>query len=261
MSITMYDSTEPSAIPANATLVAAYVDGYGGYSEAVARFGAKRVISVSVGNNDADVADVETGGMSAGDLPGWIERQVARGIKRPVVYCNVSTWPSVKEAVAGRNVSYWIAHPGGPATMAGADAVQNVWESSWDSSVVQPSFPFYNGTVSPPPVTPPVTPPKPFYGRPVHQLATVDTVNYTISWLPPTPVKGVPAPTLYQVYVYDGVTNEAHAVVGYGPATTKTTKLQVNGLKHGSHYIVHIVANGDKKYVGRDVFATLLVNP
>jgi hypothetical protein len=146
MTVTMYDSTDPSAIPADAVLVASYVDGYGGYSEAVARFGASKVVSISVGDNDADVADVEAGAMTVGELQAWKSRQTARGVSRPVVYCNQSTWPSAKSAVSG--VSWWIADPGGSGVIAGADAVQNVWDNSWDSSVVYPTFPFYPG-VSP----------------------------------------------------------------------------------------------------------------
>jgi hypothetical protein len=182
----MYDSTNPSAIPANAQLVAAYVDGYGGYSAAVARFGASKVVSISVANNDADVADVENGAMTPADLPGWIERQVARGVKRPGVYCNQSTWPSVKAAVAGRNVSYWIADPGGAAEIPGADAAQNVWEGSWDSSVCQPSWPWYTGQPTPPP--PPPKPPYPakqvglVYSDTTKRSAKVWTVDGGQTW-------------------------------------------------------------------------------
>jgi hypothetical protein len=161
MTVVMYDSVNPAAIPSNAQLVAAYVDGYGGYSAAVARFGASKVVSISVGNNDADVADVETGAMTPADLPGWLTRQRARGIARPGVYCNQSTWPAVKVAVAGTAVAYWIADPAGPALIAGADAAQNTWTGTWDSSVCQPSWPWYNGQPTPTPPKPPPTPPPP----------------------------------------------------------------------------------------------------
>jgi hypothetical protein len=147
MTVTMYDSTDPSAIPSNAALVASYVDGYGGYTEAVARFGASKCISISVGDHNADVADVEAGAMTVGELQAWKAAQVARGIARPVVYCDQSTWPSAKNAVSG--VSWWIANPGGSGTISGADAVQNVWNNSWDSSVVQTTFPFYPGSAAP----------------------------------------------------------------------------------------------------------------
>jgi len=339
--VTMYDSTNPASIPAGAQLVAAYVDGFGGYSAAVARFGAAKVVSISVGNNNADVADVESGAMTPGDLPGWIARQQARGVKRPVVYCNESTWPSVKAAVGNASVSYWIANPGGSGVIAGADAVQNVWEGSWDSSVVQSSFPFYPGVVTPPappnpyptiqlgdtgtavttaqkdlntwhtvagtnaavtvdgsfgvlteaavksfqgakkltmdgivgpatwailkttPVkpTPPPPAPTPHYGAPRSLVATPETetsIEYTLSWTAPATVAGVPAPTEYQVYVYDGVADEAHII---GPATTVTGTSTKVALKPGQHYIVHVLAAGDSKYIGADIFATVDVTP
>jgi hypothetical protein len=168
MTQTMYDSTEISAIPAGAKLVAAYVDGFGGYEAAVARFGAANVVSISVQNTNADVADVENGAMTPADLPGWLARQYARGIMRPGIYCNQSTWPSVKAVVGGNTrVSYWIAAPGengsaGPESIDGADAVQNVWEGTYDVSVCQPTWPWYK--------TPPA-PPKPVY--PAKQTGTV----------------------------------------------------------------------------------------
>jgi peptidoglycan hydrolase-like protein with peptidoglycan-binding domain len=189
MTVTMYDSTDPSAIPSTAALVAAYVDGYGGYSEAVSRFGASKVVSISVGDNNADVADVESGAMTTGELQAWKAKQVARGIAKPVVYCNQSTWPSAKSAVSG--VSWWIANPGGSGTISGADAVQNVWNNSWDSSVVQPSFPFYPG--GPSPVTPPVTPPTPVSEFPIKAgspAADVEQVQTRLnSWATPIKLK------------------------------------------------------------------------
>lgn len=156
MTVTMYDSTDPSAIPSNAVLVASYVDGYGGYTAAVARFGAAKCVSISVDNNDADIADVESGAMTPAELPAWIAAQKARGIARPGVYCNESTWAAVKSAVGDADVSYWIADwTGSPFSIAGADAVQYASESSYDLSLVQTTFPWYPGGSTP--VTPTVT--------------------------------------------------------------------------------------------------------
>lgn len=150
--VVMYDSVNPSAIPLSAALVASYVDGFGGYNAAVARFGAKRSVSISVHDADADVADVEAGGMTPAELPSWIERQQARGFPHPVVYCNRSTWPSVRAAVGARHVSYWIADwTGVPHTLPGADAVQYMSTHSYDLSWVLPSFPFYTGQPTPKP--------------------------------------------------------------------------------------------------------------
>jgi hypothetical protein len=161
----MYDSTNPAEIPANAVLVASYVDGFGGYDAAVARFGANKVVSISVANHDADVADVESGAMSPGDLPEWLQRQYARGLQRPVVYCSLSVWPSVKAAVGTRSVSYWIADwKGAPFSIAGADAVQYANGPKYDTSLVLDTFPIH-------PVPPP---PKPV---PLKQTGTVHSVT------------------------------------------------------------------------------------
>lgn len=152
--IVMYDSTNPDAIPPEAKLVASYVDGWGGYPEAVRRFGVSRCISISVNNNDADVADVEPGAMAANQLPGWVARQHARGVRRPVVYSDRYDHPSCFDAV-GNAVSYWIADPVGfPISLPGADAVQYQFTTSWDASWVHPSFPFYPHHNKPKPPVP-----------------------------------------------------------------------------------------------------------
>jgi len=164
MNRTMYDSTNPAVIPNSAQLVGAYVDGFGGYDAAVAKFGADKVVSISVANHDADVADVESGAMSPDDLPGWIERQNARGVKRPGVYCSLSIWASVKAAVGNRSVSYWIADwVGSPYEITGADAVQYENTPDYDLSLVLPSFPF----------CPLPAPPKPKPAPPAKQVGVV----------------------------------------------------------------------------------------
>jgi hypothetical protein len=148
--IVMYDSTSAYAIPGHAQLVAGYVDGYVSYPEMVSRFGKAKVVSISVNNNDADVADVEPGAMLPSDLPAWVDRQHARGVRTPVVYSDGSQYPQCYDYVGDR-VSYWTADPVGyPITLPGRSAVQYLWTSSWDASWVLPSFPFYPGHISPP---------------------------------------------------------------------------------------------------------------
>jgi hypothetical protein len=170
MTVTMYDSVNPDAIPSDAALVASYVDGFGGYDAAVAKFGASKVVSITVSGKDADVADVEPGAMTAGQLPAWIAAQKARGVARPGVYCSESLWSSVKAAVGDADVSYWIADwTGSPFALAGADAVQYANGASYDLSLVQDTFPWYPGAVTPP------TPPAPPVGPklPAKQIGTV----------------------------------------------------------------------------------------
>src|SRR5712692_7688177 len=157
--VIMYDSTNVNAIPSNAALVASYVDGYGGYSAAVAKFGAAKCVSISVHNSNADVADVEPGAMSVGQLPAWVARQKARGIVRPVIYSDGSDYPSCA-AAAGPSCSYWTARPTGQVvqTLPGRDAVQGVFAGSYDESWVLPTFPFYPGAPSPTPPPPSANP-------------------------------------------------------------------------------------------------------
>ncbi len=260
MSITMYDSTEPAACPAGGGLYAAYVDGYGGYTETVALHGAAKSVSISVGNNDADVADVETGAMSPSDLPGWIARQQARGIARPVVYSAQGTWSACRDAVGGANVSYWIANPGGSGTISGADAVQNVWESSWDSSEVQPSFPFYPGApVTPPkpPVTPPTPPPSWTYPKPQSLRAVGGHMAVELSWAAPSLAAGEPAVDHYLVFIYKGVNAaRANLVLGY-PTPVSATSMADGNLAADTEYTAHVVASGPvNTRQGKFVYAT-----
>jgi len=150
--IIMYDSTNAASFPAGSVLVASYVDGYGGYAAAVARFGAAKCVSISVGNHDADIADVEPGAMTTVELAGWIARQKARGVKRPGLYSDGSQYQSVL-AVGGSSCSYWTANPTGVVqqTLPGRDAVQTVFGTTTDTSWVLPSFPWYpGGSVTPP---------------------------------------------------------------------------------------------------------------
>jgi hypothetical protein len=156
--IYMFDSTNPQScktiidkLGLTTYLVGAYVDGYGGYAEAVALFGKDRVVSISVDNNPAMCADVEPGAMTVEELPGWRDRQIARGIKRPVVYSDASTYPQCLSAV-GSSCSYWTATASGQLNqvLPGRDAVQDQFDGSYDESWVLPTFPFYPAPVSPP---------------------------------------------------------------------------------------------------------------
>jgi peptidoglycan hydrolase-like protein with peptidoglycan-binding domain len=108
----------------------------------------------------------------------------------------------------------------------------------------------------------PAPPPALFYGKP-RSLAAVaiapQTTDYTLNWSAPAAVAGVPAPTSYAVYLYDGAADAAHLVKGY-PVPVLTGKVTVKGLLHGHSYIVHVVPGGDAKYIGKDVFASLTIS-
>lgn len=86
----MYDSTRPSAIPADAEMVAGYVDGiYRWKPEDWARFpNAVKVEISAIGTDRGTVVDVETGCVWPPEnaVP-WVQRARARGVD-PTVYCN-----------------------------------------------------------------------------------------------------------------------------------------------------------------------------
>lgn len=118
--LTMYDTTTPEAIPADAIAVAAYLNGAWPTLAAVkARFwGKSKIITITVSaNEDADCLDVETGDATPDQAPGWVHRQrQQKPHKRPWIYANLSTMAMViihlQEAGIRRDhVFLWTAHP------------------------------------------------------------------------------------------------------------------------------------------------------
>jgi hypothetical protein len=148
----MYDSTQPWLIPASAEYVAIYANGQypGDHASVQHRFPNAKVFNIDVMNTDpggCGIADVENGDMTPADVPSWVDRRLA---KHPGllcrVYCNLSTWPSVKSEVAKLPpekrdlVRYWIADPTGTGhSVPGADATQWYWGADWDESVIDTS--------------------------------------------------------------------------------------------------------------------------
>jgi hypothetical protein len=136
--VTMYDSTVPSAIPTDATVVAGYLDGAFAWhptdwvrfplaqkvgiltspSSAVPGLGVYSAIVLDVENHDARPADVGAF-LAEAQAAGWLADQ-------RVIYCDLSTLPAVKAAVmaSGRGAVYWTADPGATGLTPGADATQ-----------------------------------------------------------------------------------------------------------------------------------------
>jgi hypothetical protein len=116
----MYDAVDLAAIPDDADLVGAYVNGrWPTYAAAVARFGAAKVVSIAVSATDgagdwveADVLDVENGDADPVDAPGWT--QAMRALKRQVIanYFSLDRGPAVNDAFAVQGVARcdsWVA--------------------------------------------------------------------------------------------------------------------------------------------------------
>ena len=126
----MFDSTTPErSIPADAQMVAGYVNGnWPNFPLICQRWPNAVHVSIAVTTAaDAMVLDVEVGDATPADAPAWCQRQRAQG-QEPTVYCNTSTWPSVRAAfhVAGvGEPCYWLAEYDGVAQIpAGAIAKQ-----------------------------------------------------------------------------------------------------------------------------------------
>lgn len=158
MTRSMYDAVTPSGIPAGATLIAGYADGhYANLPALKARFPHAVVVGIAVtaSFNGGTILDVEKGDATPAEAPGWVVKRRAAGVD-PTVYCNSSTWPSVKTAFTKAGVAqphYWIAHyDGDPTIPAGAVAKQWRNADSFDQSSVAAYWPG---------VDPKPTPPKP----------------------------------------------------------------------------------------------------
>jgi hypothetical protein len=108
----MYDSITAADIPANAEMVAGYVDGLYRWSDSDwARFprAVKIRIAVFASTNDGHVLDVEPGNATPAQARGWILMRQAAGLTRPTIYCSRSDRAAVESACAGLAYDLWIA--------------------------------------------------------------------------------------------------------------------------------------------------------
>jgi hypothetical protein len=109
----MYDSVDWQKIPADARMVAGYVDGaYAWPPEAWARFPNAKHVRISVippgDPKDAGVLDVESGAASVADAPGFI-RARRRNKKRAVIYVERSLVADIRTACDGLDYGLWVA--------------------------------------------------------------------------------------------------------------------------------------------------------
>ena len=133
----MWDSIEPALIPANAVAVAGYVGGHWPtFPDLLQRFPHAAHLSIAVSaREDAHCLDVEVGDAVPDEAPGWLRRQWERGVKRPWLYANASTWaamaPILRESAVKRGqYRVWVADPTGvPHIVEGSDATQYDWHA------------------------------------------------------------------------------------------------------------------------------------
>lgn len=148
MTRTMFDSITPSTIPADAEMVAGYVNGYWPtFADVCQRFPNARHVSIAVTVvADAQVLDVEPGNARPDQAPAWVERQRARG-GDPTVYCMQSAWPELRAEFSRQGVvepHWWLAKYDGLRIIPeGAIAKQYGGESGpgYDLNVVADYWP------------------------------------------------------------------------------------------------------------------------
>lgn len=110
----MYDAVSAGNIPADAVMVAGYVDGNYAWSDADwARFPHAVKLKIAVfATTVADILDVEQGNdMHPDHWVSWAKLVRSHG-KTPIIYMNYTTWQSVKDAFTSRGVEqplYWVA--------------------------------------------------------------------------------------------------------------------------------------------------------
>ena len=130
----MFDSIDPSAIPADAELVAGYVDGPVSQwpSSAWTMFPKAQLVRINVTGDPAhggDALDVERFDATPDHAPVWFDARGgdAAGL---TIYCNRDTLPAVEKAMGKRKYFRWIAtldgtmHIDGYPPMHGPAAVQ-----------------------------------------------------------------------------------------------------------------------------------------
>jgi len=167
--LVMYDDVTVSLLPSDGDAYACYVDGrYANCDQVRAKFPGKQILTIAVfASDDADCLDVEQGDATNAQAPGWVKRQQARGVARPVVYTSAGNATALAGAMTAAGLSrsdykLWSAHYTGVAHVCGtggctyprADASQ--WTSSshgrsLDESLCEPGF--FGGAPAPAPTT------------------------------------------------------------------------------------------------------------
>lgn len=144
----VYDSVVPGALPTG-HMVAVYATG-GRPAQPSELTGRGPVLWIDVEGTDpgANVLDVEPGCASPSVVPGWItQRLTAHPGALAIIYTTIDEWALVRSEIAAlpagmrAQVRWWIADPTGyPHVVAGSDATQWYWGSSYDISTATPRF-------------------------------------------------------------------------------------------------------------------------
>lgn len=133
----MYDDIDLSLIPSNAPAVAGYVNGkWTTFPDVLIRWPHAKHLSISVNaEGNAECLDVERFDATPDQAPNWVRRQLARGVKRPVIYCSVSDAREVlavlKESGIKRSqIRLWTAHYNGARHLCSPACGFGMWTTA-----------------------------------------------------------------------------------------------------------------------------------
>ena len=131
VTLTMYDSTDVSALPRGGDAYAGYVDGkWPTFATVKRRFAGSgaHLLSIAVfASGHADCLDIEPGDAANAQAPGWVRRQLNGGAHRPCLYTSASNMDALvttltRAGLPRTRIRLWSAHYGrgrhicGPAT-------------------------------------------------------------------------------------------------------------------------------------------------
>lgn len=109
---TMYDSTNPLAIPLSAEMVAGYPGQFGWTPSIWGRWPRVREVHIDNHGGDpdgCDVLDIERGAADASQAKAWIEFRIKRGV-RAALYFSRSNMEAVADELGSlRGVDVWVA--------------------------------------------------------------------------------------------------------------------------------------------------------
>lgn len=102
----MLDSIFPENLPAGADAYLGYVGGdWVTVPSLRTLFPRVPVLDMAIASSeDATGCDYEKGDLTEAQVPGWVKRQLARGVWRPVVYASADSMPGVVAALAAAGI-------------------------------------------------------------------------------------------------------------------------------------------------------------
>ena len=142
----MYDAVTAANLPSDAKYAAYYASG-GFENEAAVRAQCPHATLLGISPDGAQVGeacDCESGDLTPAQAEAWVAGAIARGVYRPCVYANLSTWNSgLYAALEGRGstIRRWVAHWDGVVSVpAGYDAKQYSSDPEIDVSALLDNF-------------------------------------------------------------------------------------------------------------------------